>query len=639
MFDLVRNHKRWMLLLVLILILPSFVLFGIEGYTRFMEGDRALARVAGEPITAQEYEAARRDQLDRARQALGAQFDPMLLDSPEQRRQTLESLIDARVIAAAVNDGRYAVSDNALRQAIARIPAVQEDGRFSQSRYQQFLIGQGLSSSQFEAYVRYDLARGQVLEPVLASAGAPERIVTALLAGMQQEREVRVRRFEAADYLASAKVTDEDVRKFYDANAERFRRPEAIDAEYVLLDAEAVMGDVSVSEEALASYYEQNKKRFATSERRRVSHILIQPEGEGAEAQAAAREKAQALLETLRAAPDTFAEVARAASQDSGTAAQGGDLGWLDRGLMVPAFEDAAFALAEGEISAPVQTDFGVHLIKADEVQPAREQSLADVRERLLEEIRLQQAGERFGQAAGKLTELVYDQTDSLQPVADALGLKVRTAQGIARDGAPEGAPEIFADPRVRQALFSAEVARQGRNSGVIELASDRLVAVRAAQVHPAHVAPLAEVEDEIREQLANEQAYAAAEAAGQAFLASLKGDAGAAGFGERVSVSRVDRQGLPVPVLQAVMGVADDAGLPAYVSARAGNEFVVAEVAAIKDASAPEAAMVAAERSALGGAYAQAQAEAVLEALRSQYEVEIEPLAEQLINEQSEQG
>ncbi|GAA5233794.1 SurA N-terminal domain-containing protein [Verticiella sediminum] len=639
MFELVRNHKRWMLLLVLILILPSFVFFGIEGYTRFMEGDRAVARVAGEPISIQEYESARRDQLDRARQALGAQFDPMVFDTPEQRQRTLDALIDTRVIAAAMVEGRYTVSDNALRQAIATLPQAQENGRFDPARYQQFLAMQGLSPGQFESYMRYDLARSQVLDPVLESASAPQRIVTDLLASMQQERTVRVRRFEAEDYRASAQVSDEDVQKYYEANAARFQRPETVDAQYVLLDGAAVLKDVSVSDDALASYYEQNKNRYTSPERRRVSHILIQPEGQGEAAVAAARAEAEALLGKLRAQPDSFAEVAREASQDSGTAAQGGDLGWLDRGMMVPAFENAAFALKQGEISEPVQTDFGIHLIKADEVQPSQVQPLAEVRDRLLEEIRNQQAGERFGEAARQLSELVYDQADSLQPVADALGLELRTAEGIAREQAPQGAPDVFNDPRVRQALFSNEVARQGRNSGVIELAPDRLLAVRALKVEPAHVAPLAEVSEEIREALVQQQAFAAAEAAGQKFVAELQEGAEPVGFGDALNVSRAERQGLSMPVLQAIMSVPEDASLPSYVSATAAGEFVVAQVQEVKPAPKPEDTMVRAEQSALGNAYAEAQAQAVLQALRQQFKVEIEPLAAQAIAEASEQG
>src|SRR5690606_33902702 len=181
MFELVRNHKRWMLFLVLILILPSFVFFGIEGYTRFVEGDQALAKVDGASVSRAEYDAARRNQLDRARQALGSGFDPLMFDTPAMRRQTLEQLIDARVLAAAAADGYFTVSDNALRQAIASIPTVQTEGRFNAELYNQALAAQGISPAQFEASMRYDLAEAQVLQPLLESGSAPKALVHNLL--------------------------------------------------------------------------------------------------------------------------------------------------------------------------------------------------------------------------------------------------------------------------------------------------------------------------------------------------------------------------------------------------------------------------------------------------------------------------
>ncbi len=629
MFDLVRNHKRWMLFLVLILILPSFVFFGIEGYTRLMEGDQALAKVNGMPITRAEYDAARRNQLDRARQMLGAGFDPLMFDTPAMRQQTLDQLINSRTLAAAAADGHFTVSDSALRQAIAQIPAVQKDGRFDSELYTQALAAQGMSPAQFEASMRYDLAQSQVLQPIAESGVAPRALVAGLLAAMAQERTVQLRTFAAKDFENSVQVGDADIKSYYEANAQRFQVPEQIDAQYLLLDSQSVMAGVSVSDDELAAYYEQNKGRFTNEEGRRISHILIQKDGDAQ----AARKKAEDLAAQAKQNPGAFAELARENSQDPGSAESGGSLGWVSRGTFVPALETAVFSMKQGEVSDVVESDFGFHVLKLDELREASVKPLAEVRDQLAKEVRLQKAGELFGAAASKLTDLVYDNSDSLQPAADELNLTIQRATGIARENAGQGTPDIFADARVRQTLFSSEVAREGRNSGVIELAPDRLVAVRAEKVVPAHTAPLSDVSDAIRAQLIQEKSLAAAEAAGKAMLAGLQKGEGASGFGAKQTVSRAKSEIDPV-VLQAIMGVADDATLPAYVAALGSEGYVIARVENIAAGTKPTDEAVKAEADALGYALAQEQAEAYLQSLRKHYKVELEPYAAQVLTE-----
>lgn len=635
MFELIRNHKRWMLFLVLILILPSFVFFGIEGYSRFMAGDQALATVDGEPITRAEYDAARRAQLDRGRQMLGASFNPALFDTPDARRQTLEQLIDARVLTQAMADGMFTVSDNAVRQAIAQTPAVQRDGRFDSQLYAEILASQGMTPASFEAGLRYELARNQVLEPVAVSGMVPGTLVVDLLAALERERTIRLRRFEIADNFDTVEVTDAEVESYYQANADRFQVPETIDVEYLVLDSAAVLADVQVSDDDIKQYYEQNKQRFTNEARRRVSHILIEDGGDAE----AAKAKAQELADRLRSEPGRFADLARDESADRGSANQGGSLGWITRGALVPEFEEVAFSLPAGQVSDPVRTEFGWHLILVEEAQDAAIKPLEEVREQLADEIRMQKAGARFGEMASQLTNLVYDQAESLEPAADTLGLKIRQVDGVRRDGAPSGAPELFADQRVLLSLFSADVMREGRNSGVIELAPDNLVVVRAREVHPAHLAPLADVEGQIREILRRERALAAAREAGEALLQQLQqgGAAADAGFGPEMQVSRAAPAALPPEVIEGVMGVVSDAELPVYLGASAGSAYVVAEVSAIAALPEPAATTVDSERTALANAQGEAETRGVLQLLRRHYDVKVDPYAERVVNEGDE--
>ncbi len=635
MFDLVRNHKRWMLFLVLILILPSFVFFGIEGYARFTGADEVMVRVGDTTITRTEYEMARRNQLERVRQLFGPGFDTRVFDSREAREQTLQQLIDQRVTALAAADGRLGVSDNALRQAIAQIPAVQENGRFSRELYTQALAAQGLTPAQFEASVRYDLSLALVVDPVVSSATYPTAILDSLLRAMQEEREIRLRQFPAADFRATVEVSEADVQQYYDDHLSEFAVPETIHAEYLLLDSDAVMGQVTVNDDEVAQYYEQNKQRFVTAASRRVSHILIEIPASADEAQRSQiRENAEALLERARRNPDSFAELAREHSDDKGSASAGGSLGWITAGMMVPEFEEVAFALQAGEVSELVETEFGLHIIRADEVREAQVKPLEEVRQQLTDEIRLQKAGARFGDLAGQFTSLVYDVTDSLQPIAEALGLQVQTASDITRDNAPADGPEIFQDPRVRQALFSEDVARNGNNSGVIELAPDRLVAVRAAEVVPAHTAPLDSVAADIRERLTQQRALEAAETAGLQTLQKLQDGGQPEGFGEPIIVSRANPAGVAIPVVQAVMAVSDEAELPQYVGAMSAEGYVIASVERILEAEAPAKDAVQAERAILANTLAQAEARGVIQQLRNHYKVKLEPLAAQVLAE-----
>lgn len=634
MFDLIRNHKRWMLFLVLVLILPSFVFFGIEGYSRFMESDQPVARVAGETISRAQYDAARRQQLDRGRQMFGSAFDPAALDTPAMRRQILDQLINGMVLAQAVSDGYLTVSDNSVRQAIAQTPAVQTNGRFDAERYHQILASQGLTPAGFEAGLRYELSQALVLDPVAASGMASRELVESLLTALDRERTVRVAEYLVADRFDQVEVSDEDVQAYYEANPEQFQVPVMVDVAYVLLDSELALEGIEVNEADIEQYYEQNQARFTGETRRLLRHILIEPESGNDEA---AAERAKTLAAELQADPQRFAEVAQAESDDSGSAREGGSLGWVSPGALLPEFDEVAFNIEPGTVSDPVRTDFGWHIIWVEDARDAELQPLEEVRDQLRDEIRMQLAGERFGEMASRFTEVVYDEADSLQPAASLLGTEVRVVEGVRRDGPPSDAPEAFDDPRVVQAVFDGEVLEAGRNSGVIELAPDRLIAVRAAEVHPAHLAPLEDVAGEIRNSLRRDRALALAREEGEADLALLReGELSANDlpFGEAFTVSLAEPSGMASSLLREVVAVSPEAELPQFVGAATSTAYRIASVQSIAEAEAPPAEAVAAEQSGLAQALGAAEADAVLVQLRRHYEVSYEPLADRLIEE-----
>ncbi|MDH0686443.1 SurA N-terminal domain-containing protein [Achromobacter animicus] len=642
MFEFIRSHRRWMQFILLILIVPSFFLVGIQGYDSFMSREPELATVAGQPISRAEFDQAHRNQLDQFRQRLGAQFDPAVIDTPALREGLLNQLINQRLLANVAADNRFSVSDETLRNTIAAIPEVQDNGRFSPERYRQVLAAQGMSPTSFEAGLRRDLAIARVLEPVGESARAPAEVVAAVESALTQARTVQLRNFSAADFRSQVTVNPADIQAWYDANKQQLQVPEQVQVQYLVLDEAAATQGVQVKDEDLASYYEQNKNRFGQPERRRASHIFIElPSGE--DARKAARAKAEDIAKQAAADPAKFAELAAKNSQDAGSAAKGGDLGWIAPGAQPGPLDKAIFGLAQNQVSGVVESPFGLHIVKVTEISPGAVKPLAEVKDQITAEVRKQIAAQRFSEMASQLNKQVYDQRDSLQPAADAVGLKLRTASGVTREGllpAEKAGPGSAADspdaalldnPRVRQVLFSPDVLREKQNSGVIELAPDTMLAVRVASVEPAHVPPLDKVSEVIRAKLLDERSAEAAKKAGEAALAANKADPAATeGFGPAITVTRQNPQDLSRPVLDAVMRL-PSATLPAFTGVQSGVDYTLVRLEKVEAGKSDAADM---ERLAqqLSGAWGQAENEALIRMLRQQYEVNVTPAAADVI-------
>ena len=641
MFEFIRSHRRWMQFILLILIVPSFFLVGIQGYDSFMNREPELATVAGQPISRAEFDQAHRNQLDQFRQRLGTQFDPAVIDTPALREGLLNQLINQRLLANVAADNRFSVSDETLRNTIAAIPEVQDNGRFSPERYRQVLAAQGMSPTSFEAGLRRDLAIARVLEPVGQSARAPAEVVAALESALTQTRTLQLRNFSAADFRSQVTVNPADIQAWYDANKQQLQVPEQVQVQYLVLDEAAATQGVQVKDEDLAAYYEQNKNRFGQPERRRASHIFIElPSGGSEDARKAARAKAEDIAKQAAADPGKFAELAAKNSQDSGSAAKGGDLGWIAPGSQAGPLDKAIFGLAANQVSGVVESPFGLHILKVTEISPAAIKPLAEVKDQITAEVRKQIAAQRFSEMASQLNKQVYDQRDSLQPAADAVGLKLRTASGVTREGllpAAKAGPGSAADspdaalldnPRVRQVLFSPDVLREKQNSGVIELAPDTMLAVRVAAVEPAHVPPLDKVSDVIRAKLLDERSAEAAKKAGEAALAANKANPAAApeGFGPAVTVSRQNPQDLSRPVLDAVMRL-PSAALPAFTGVQSGVDYTLVRLEKV-EAGQTEAADKERLAQQLSGAWGQAENEAMIRMLRELYKVNVLPAA-----------
>ncbi|WP_397473153.1 SurA N-terminal domain-containing protein [Pusillimonas sp.] len=655
MFEFIRTHQRLMQLILLVLIFPSFALIGVSGYNTYVSGDHDLVEIGDTAITQQEFDEARRNQLQRLQANAGGAFDPAVLDTAEARSALLESLIERRLIINEATQERFSVSDAMLREAVASIPELQVDGRFSPERYSEVLASMGVSSRDFEQGQRAELALQRVLGPIGATASVPATVNQTIAQALTAQRTVRLRAFDAADYQDEIQISDADVKAWYDANHDQLQVPEYVSAGYLLLDeAAAMQGVPDVTESEMRAYYEQNKSRYVMPARVQVSHIFIDaPSGASDTQRNEAQAKAEAIAAKVAADPGQFAEIAKNESDDPGTANDGGRLGWITQGSWPEALEQAAFALKKGETSGAVEGPDGFHVFVAEDVQPESGETFEQAQAKVESEIRRQLAADRYAEMATNLTDLVYEDQSSLQPAAQALGLQVRSADGIARDGlldatdvqgenaaaASEDA-QILNDPRVRRALFSSQTYTDKHNSGVIEISPGVLVVVRVNEITPSHLLPLEKADEFIRERLLAERSRDAARQAGEEVLTALKGQAGSEvpeGFGTAQTVSRVDPQDLGKLALDAAFA-ANAQALPAYVGVEGGQGYVLVRVEGAESGTT-DPALQASLAGQISQALGAAEQDAVLRAMREAAKVRLLPDAQAALQPDGQQG
>ncbi|HSC65899.1 MAG TPA: SurA N-terminal domain-containing protein [Caldimonas sp.] len=629
MFDFFRRHTRALQFVLVLLVFPSFVFFGIQGYSRFAGGDlQTVAKVAGQPVTQAELDAALRERVDRARRQMPS-LDPKLFETPEMRSMALDGVIRDRVSLVAADKLHLGVSDERLDRAFKNDPEFAPLRNADGSVNRDTLTALGMSSEAFAERLRQDLARRQVLQPISTSAIAPAAAASAALEALYQQREVQVERFDAKDQLAKVAPTDAEVEAYYKdpLHAAQFQAPEQATVEYVTLDLESVKKNIAVSEEDLRKYYAENEKRYTAPEERRASHILVKADKDAPKAERdKARAKAEQLLAEVRKNPQGFAEIAKKNSDDEGSAAKGGDLDFFGRGAMVKPFEDAAFALNPGETSGIVESDFGFHIIHVTGARGGEKKSFESVRTAIESEVRNQLVQKKFADAAVEFGDTVYEQPDSLKPAADKWKLEIKTAQRVTRTPAP-GATGPLANPRFLEALFSTDSTRDKRNTKAIDVGSNQLAAGRVVQYVPAHQLPFAEVKDRVRQQLAATQAAALAAKLGAERLAKARAAPNEALAGQTLVVSRAQPRDLPRPLLDAILK-APVATLPAFVGLPLGDQgYAVAKIikTAGRDPVVGDAAQAMAQYAQV---WADAEAQAYYAGLKSRFKVSISDAA-----------
>ena len=581
MLDIVRNNKKITQVFLALITLP-FAFWGVDSYVRNADVGAEVATVGAGKVSTSDLQSALREQQDRMRAQLGGKVDPALFETPQMRRAVLDSLVTQRLLAEQAQNARLVVGNEQLAQFIAGVPSLQENGKFSKERYEAVVAAQGMSKEMFEARLRQDMAMQQLMLPV-SDAGISSQVAAGRwLVTQLEQREIAQALLLPEAYVGQVKLAADAVQKHYDANRKQFELPEQVRAEFLVLSRDALMAQAVVGDEEIKAYYQAHADRYRIGEARRASHILISAAKNAAEPEVkAARSKADELLAKIRAAPGDFAKLAQQNSQDPISAAKGGDLDWFGRGAMVKAFEDAAFALKEGQISDVVRSDFGFHILRLTGVRPEQVKPIAEAKPEIVAEIRRETGTKKYSEAAEAFGNMVYEQSDSLKPAAEKWKLELRQTQWLAKGGK---VPPPFDNKKLAAALFGDDALKNKRNTEAVEVTPGTLVSARVVEHKAAALQALEVAKGEIEKRLIHEEAAKLAIKDGEAKLALLaKGEAVNLAWSPARNVSRTEAQGVPPEALRAVFK-ADPAKLPVHAGvAFSGSGYALYRISSVR--------------------------------------------------------
>ncbi|MEO4015264.1 SurA N-terminal domain-containing protein [Pseudomonas rossensis] len=613
------NSQGWIAKTIIGIIVVLMAFTGIEAIFQATTNSQDAAKVNGEEISQNELSQAVDMQRRQLMQQLGKDFDASLLDEKMLRESALKGLIDRKLLLQGAEDSKFAFSEAALDQVILQTPEFQVDGKFSAERFDQVIRQLGYSRMQFRQMLAQEMLIGQLRAGMAGSGFVTDAQVLAFARLEKQTRDFASLNVKADP--AAVKLTDDEVKAYYDEHAKEFMTPDQVVIDYLELKKASFFDQVSVKDEDLQAAYQ--KETANLSEQRRAAHILIEVNDKVTEAQAKAKiEEIQARL----AKGEKFEALAKEFSQDPGSANNGGDLGYAGPGVYDPAFETALYALAKDQVSAPVRTDFGFHLIKLLGVEAPEVPTLASLKDKLTRELKTQQVEQRFVEATKQLEDSSFEASDLAQPAQD-LKLTVHTSKPFGREGG-EG---VAANRAVITAAFSPEVLDEGANSTAIELDPETVIVLRAKEhLKPAQL-PLESVSASIRVQLAKEHASAAAKTKAEELIVSLRDgktplDKAIDGQSWKVTQAATrGQEGVDPTVLQALFRMPKPAAKdkPTFSSVTlADGSLVIVRLNGVNEAAAPTEEEKAQYRRFLASRIGQQDFAAYRKLLESQAEI-----------------
>jgi len=515
--DGIRNSK-WLGWVIVSVIAVPFALWGIGSYLGVNE-DPYVAKVNGVEISAREYERAYYQQRNAMAQQFGGRLPAALAEAGFVKSQTVDSLVTRQLLLQKISGSGYRVADSSLRDSILDNPQFQIDGSFSKEAYERQIRSLGMAPQQYEESLRQALALEQMRNGVVATAFHTEEENAEIAKLRAQTRSMQILSFKVENFKTDEAVSDTQLEERFKSSAAQFFHPEAVKLEYLELDQAALAKTTNIEEEELRKLYDEQRGAFSTPEKRYARHILIKADNDADETALAEKRQQLAALRERIVAGESFEDIASEFSQDPGSAKQGGDLGHVQRGVMVKPFEEAVFSLQAGELSEPVQTIFGFHLIKLDRLEEGKVQTFAEVRDRLLEQQQLRAAENIFFDRVDVIANEAYEDSDSLASASEAAGIPVAQTDWIERSSG-SGIGEHQA---VRSVAFSQPVLEQRLNSDMIEIGNNHVVVIRVGEHRERRAKTLDEVRDEVAEAIVLQRARDAADAAAKQALEALR--------------------------------------------------------------------------------------------------------------------
>lgn len=518
MLQAIRDHAQgWIAWVIVGLIILTFALFGIDQYAR---GDKVVvvAEVNGQDITANQFMTMYNRQKQRLQQQFGDLYEQVVKDQ-DLRDQVLDALIESEEIRQWADENGLVISDQQLASAIHGAKVFQEKGKFSQKIYEDVLLRNGLNVARFEQEQRQFLSENQFKNLTESSGFSTAHEVEQLAELQAQQRKVNYLRIDQRPFLKTVVISDDQIKDYYEKHLKEYVDPEKVTIDYIELSKEKLAENVPVTDDIIKGYYQDNKNQFTLPEKRHAEHILIKVDANTPAGDKAALDKIAEIQKKLKAG-ESFEELAKTYSQDPGSAKTGGDLGTFEQGVMVPAFDDAVFAMKEGEVSKPVKTEFGYHLIKLEKIIPKQQQPLSAVKAEVTKQYKSQEAERQYFDVLDKLNTTAYEQSDSLEPAATEAGLTVQTSEAFSREG---GKGPVLSNTKVINSAFSDDVLKSHLNSTSIEVSANDTVFIRVNTHQDARQKTLDEVSASIREELVREAAVAESAKLGEALLKKIQ--------------------------------------------------------------------------------------------------------------------
>ena len=626
MLEAIRERAQgWIARIILGFIVLTFAIWGVDWYFKGGGKEPAVATLDGDTISQRDF----LDAVKQQRAAMGVKGDLPAAMEKALRKQVADQLVDIRLLARQAQDDGFAVSDSQMGALLAGIELFQENGKFSQERLNAFLRSRNWTEQKLTQMMQQDILLRQVQFAYGEGAVVPTAGINRLAQLLAQQREVNEVVYDAKNFLNLIKIDDASVEQDYNTHKQDYAMPAQVRVQYVVLSQDAIKGQIQVSEAMARQYYDSNKARYQQPESRRASHILIQA-GTDPSAKAVAKAKAEKVLQEVKAKPARFAELAKQYSDDPGSAAKGGDLGSFTRDMMVKPFSDAAFQMKVGEISGLVETQFGYHIIRLDNVSPGMQAGFDTVKAEIMRELQGQEAARKFAEAAERFSNMVYEQPDSLEPAAREFKLKLEESGWIQQAGHAE--PAILSNPRLVEALFSSDALVKRQNTEAIEVAPNTLVAARVVEHRPASTRALAEVAPVIRLKLQHEAANKKAMEAGQQALQAAQNGQAPSGLSAPMTVSRARPLNLSAAAIKAIFKAATTK-LPAWTGVETADGYRLYRINQVMPGEMPPEQAKALRRE-LQRLFAQTEIRAYLDGLKANSEIKIN---QDMVNKKAE--